>query len=50
MRFNNSICIAYAYIAKDDIKQRVKYFEIRDLNVKLISKKSDINYCLETFT
>ena len=50
MRFNNSICIAYAYIAKDDIKQRVKYFEIRDLNGKLISKKSDINYCLETFT
>ena len=50
MRFNNSICIAYAYIAKDDIKQRVKYFEIRDLNGKLISKKSDINYCLKTFT
>ncbi len=50
MRFENEICIAYAYIAKDDIKKKIRYFEIRDFKGNLISKKSDINYCLETFT
>ena len=50
IRFDNEECIAYAYISKDDKKKIVKYFEIRSKNGRLISKKSDINYCLKAFT
>ncbi len=50
MRFDQKDCITYAYFNKVSNTNKVEYFELRTKNGELLTRKKDINRCLEKFT
>ena len=48
MRFDQKDCITYAYFNKVS-SNKVEYFELRTKNGELLTRKKDINRCLEKF-
>ena len=49
MRFDQKDCITYAYFNKVSNTNKVEYFELRTKNGELLTRKKDINRCLEKF-
>jgi len=49
IRYSKKGCVAYAYINKNDKKKKIQYFEIRNDKGSLITKKSEINLCIDKF-
>ena len=47
MRFNSQKCIAYTYFKNKDDFSHVSYFELRDINGKLLRSKTEIDNCFD---